>query len=337
MTGTDVKDLFDGLVTTAPEPCGDAVAEVHRRVGRRGRLVPVAIGLATVVALLAAVGVVSTFRRSGSAPPATPLNTSAEQSALAAGREFAGSFFTVDYRDVDRYSEAVEAGSTGEFRRNFSGKRTELRATLTQVRSVASADVRAAAARAVTPTSATALVVVDQSVRNTVSKEQPAVNRFRIREELRLVNGRWLVEALDPVVGGGPGGCADPTAAPEQAALLAQTCVATERVFSFDYRTLNGDLAAQRAVTTGPFTDEVEQVTGPALRPVAAKEHVRVQATAADAAVEQADSTSATVLVFLNQTVTVGVLPEPRIDRNRVEVSMTKVDGRWLISGLRAL
>ena len=62
-----------------------------------------------------------------------------------------------------------------------------------------------------------------------------------------------------------------------------------------------------------------------------------VDASASTAAVERLDGDTATVLVFLNQSVTSDLQPQPRIDRNRVEVAMQQVDGRWLAAGIKAL
>jgi len=115
--------------------------------------------------------------------------------------------------------------------------------------------------------------------------------------------------------------------------------LATARLFSFDYRKLDEDLAAQRAQTTGDFTREVETLTGPNLRPVAAKVQAVVQAVALNSAVvEDGDGKGdVQVLVFLNQAVTSNLLPAPRLDRNRVVASMREVNGQWKVAGIRAL
>src|SRR4051794_1884859 len=102
----------------------------------------------------------------------------------------------------------------------------------------------------------------------------------------------------------------------EAARQAADTAVA--RLFSFDYKKLDADLAAHRAQTTGDFTNEVEKVTGRALRPIAAKEHVVVQAVSLGSAVIDDSGSDVQVLVFLNQAVTLDLLPAPRLDRNRV-------------------
>jgi Mce-associated membrane protein len=45
-------------------------------------------------------------------------------------------------------------------------------------------------------------------------------------------------------------------------------------------------------------------------------------------------TTRATVLVFVDQTVTNSQLKAPRLDRSRVEVTLVNSHGRWLINNL---
>lgn len=345
MSDTEVRDLLDRLAATAPEPVGDPVAEVYRRLGhhvhrrRRARrgLVPIAVAFATVVALLTAVGVTALVGRDDDPTPLAGPGPQTSDAVVAAARQFAATFFTFDYRDIDAYVGEVEAGSTGQFREDFAARQPDLTSTLTQVQSVATGKVLSIGAREVTPTSARVLAVADQDVTNKTSQGKPVTNRYRMSLEMRLVDGRWLVQGLEPMVGGEPGNCPDPTDTPDRDQLLRQTCAATERLFSFDYRTLEADLAAQRAVTTGTFTNEVEAQTSPAIRIVAARIQAHVEAAASAAAIVRQDGTTATVLVFVDQSVTSRALPAPRVDRNRLEVSMTRVGDRWLVSGVKAL
>jgi hypothetical protein len=334
MTGTEMKDLLDGLAVTAPDPTGDPVAEVHRRIGRRRparRLVPVLVALATVAAVLAAVGVVRlTGRSERPTPPAVPPTPAAGQAALNAARAFTTLFFTFDYRTIDRYSDDVEAGSTGTFRSDFQRKRRELSLTLRDARGVTHGTVLASAARDVTPSTATVLVVADQSETNAIAPTS-ATSRFRLLERLNLVDGRWLVRDLSPVVAAGSVPCTDGST------LLTQACAAISRLFGFDYHTLDADLAAQQAVATGAYTAQLATQNGPQLRSLARRDHVVTRITAGPAAVERQDATSAVVLAFVNRTVSSDVQKQPRVDRNRLEVSLTRDGDRWLVSGVKAL
>jgi Mce-associated membrane protein len=54
----------------------------------------------------------------------------------------------------------------------------------------------------------------------------------------------------------------------------------------------------------------------------------------ADAAIKSATNTKVEVLLFLDQSITNAVNPEPRIDRLRIMMTMERVDNRWLLSKL---
>jgi Mce-associated membrane protein len=56
--------------------------------------------------------------------------------------------------------------------------------------------------------------------------------------------------------------------------------------------------------------------------------------TVVDAALKSTTKTKVEVLLFVDQSITNAVNPEPRIDRNRVEMTMELVDNRWLASKL---
>jgi hypothetical protein len=178
---------------------------------------------------------------------------------------------------------------------------------------------------------------VKQNSRDDSAPGPIRVQQHEVAMTLRLVNGRWLAETFPAASEGHAVGCTDAFASSESNQLLEQTCAAAEKLFSFDYRTLDTDFAAQRAVATGPFRDEVSRVTSPAVAPLARKEHVSVTVQVSDAAIERQTPATATVLVFLNQDVKNDLVTTTRVDRNRVELTMTKVDGRWLVSGIRAL
>ena len=100
---------------------------------------------------------------------------------------------------------------------------------------------------------------------------------------------------------------------------------------------LDADFAAQKAQTTGDFSNEVDKVTNPAVRPLATKEHVVVQAVSVASATVDDPGPDVQVIIFLNQAVTLDLLPAPRLDRNRVLASMRLVDGQWKVAGIKAL
>lgn len=257
--------------------------------------------------------------------------------ALTAGTDFASLFFTMDYRTLDDYSDRVEAGSTGSFRSDFAAKRGELRRLLSEQRSTSQGRVLVAAVRDVEPTSATVLVAADQDVHSTATGGKPVSNRYRVAERLRLIDGRWLVEDLEPIVGTFENGCPDTSAGADRAELLRQSCSDIERLYSYDYRSIDADVATQLSTTTGSLHEQIVTTTGATLRRLAPKEQVTVAGKVDTAAVEHFSGDTATVLVFLDQAVTNRQLPAPRLDRNRLEVTMQRVEGRWLVADVKAL
>jgi Mce-associated membrane protein len=251
-----------------------------------------------------------------------------------AGRQFAQVFLSPDYRRIDDYNRQVADASTGAFHDDFVSKEADLRQLVTKAHSVAQGNVLAAASRDVTAGTATLLVVADQSVQNKLSAGKSTVLRSRVIVRLQQVDGRWLVNGFEPVIAGGPG-CVDRFAAGDSNDLLSQTCADIARLFSVDYRSLDWDIPAQRAVVTDQTL--VSDMWSDEALSLARREHLSVTALVSDAAIEQQSPTAATLLVFPDQTVRNDALSVPRIDRNRLRVTMTKVDGRWLVSGLHAL
>lgn len=56
-----------------------------------------------------------------------------------------------------------------------------------------------------------------------------------------------------------------------------------------------------------------------------------------DSAIASASTDKVVVLVFIDQTVTNMAVPDPRIDRSRIKMTMDKVDGRWRASKVQLL
>jgi Mce-associated membrane protein len=109
-------------------------------------------------------------------------------------------------------------------------------------------------------------------------------------------------------------------------------------LFSYDYRKLDKDLAAARSVTTGAFTADYDQVSVPAVKPLAAKYQVVVVASVlGGSVVDDTKPTSIKVLLFLNQTVKNSQLAAPRVDANRTVLTMQKVGTSWKVAGVDAI
>ena len=111
-------------------------------------------------------------------------------------------------------------------------------------------------------------------------------------------------------------------------------------ILGYDYRSVDQSIRRARASTTGAFRKEYDE-TAKKLLPESKQLKAIVQATVGSSAVMSASSDRVVVLLFVDQATVKQVpgekTPTTRIDQSRVRVTMTKVDGKWLVSELAAL
>jgi Mce-associated membrane protein len=111
-------------------------------------------------------------------------------------------------------------------------------------------------------------------------------------------------------------------------------------ILGYDYRSIDASIQRARASTTGAFRKEYDE-TAKKLLPESKQVKAIVQATVGSSAVMSASSDRVVVLLFVDQATVKQVpgekTPTTRIDQSRVRVTMTKVDGKWLVSELAAL
>jgi Mce-associated membrane protein len=124
------------------------------------------------------------------------------------------------------------------------------------------------------------------------------------------------------------------TAASVDAVATAKTAV-TE-ILSYDYRTLDKDIATAKNAATGDFLREYSS-TASRLLSQAKQLKAVVQASVASMSVVSASETRVVVLGFVDQATIKAGDKQTRIDQNRVRLTMQKVEGRWLVAGLDAL
>ncbi|MET7622316.1 hypothetical protein [Streptomyces sp. NPDC005408] len=126
---------------------------------------------------------------------------------------------------------------------------------------------------------------------------------------------------------------------------LAAAQQAAPVVLSYDYRRLDKDFAAARGLLTGKFRDEYGRTTTRVVAPTAAKYHGVVKATvvkppgggAPAASVVSASPEKAVVLLFVNQVTTSTQVTGPRLDLNRVRMTLTRTSDGWKVSAVDAL
>ncbi|MEU7305821.1 hypothetical protein AB0950_07370 [Streptomyces sp. NPDC007189] len=126
---------------------------------------------------------------------------------------------------------------------------------------------------------------------------------------------------------------------------LAAARKAAPVVLSYDYRHLDRDFARARALLTGHFRDQYGRTTKAVVAPTATKYHGVVKATVAAptdggapaASVVSATPDKAVVLLFVNQVTQSTRVPQPRLDLNRVRLTLTHTSAGWKVSGVDAL
>jgi Mce-associated membrane protein len=120
------------------------------------------------------------------------------------------------------------------------------------------------------------------------------------------------------------------TAAAGSAALAAARSYAVT-LTSVDTKNIDQNFAQVLDGATGEFKDMYSQ-SATQLRQVLIDNKAVSHGTVVDAAIKSTTKTKVEVLLFVDQSISNVVNPEPRIDRNRVEMTMELIDKRWLAS-----
>jgi Mce-associated membrane protein len=116
-------------------------------------------------------------------------------------------------------------------------------------------------------------------------------------------------------------------------AVLAQARSQVVDMTSFDYLTLDDDIEQIRRVTTGDLEEEsVDQLDSRRQELTDAQVIVNTEVIAAG--VTQADADDATVMLVIQSTRESAAAQQPEVAKYRIEVTLVKEDGRWLLSGL---
>jgi Mce-associated membrane protein len=105
----------------------------------------------------------------------------------------------------------------------------------------------------------------------------------------------------------------------------------TVALLSYHPDTVEQQLGAARDLTTGEFRNSYTQLTNEVVIPGARQKQISAVATIPAAASVSASDNHAVVMVFVNQTTTIG-RDAPTQSTSSIRVTMDKVDGRWLIS-----
>jgi Mce-associated membrane protein len=165
-------------------PDGAGAPLVSSRVRRAWRLVDAAL-VVLVLAALVAVGL------SARGVLADRADDAARADALAAARQLAVSFTSLDYRTYDQGARRLAESAAGQLRQQLTDSTGALRKAMTTNRSVSHGTVLDAAVVDGDRDSARVLLVVDADVTNT-SSTTPTARHYRIQLDLTRQGDRWL-------------------------------------------------------------------------------------------------------------------------------------------------
>jgi Mce-associated membrane protein len=102
-------------------------------------------------------------------------------------------------------------------------------------------------------------------------------------------------------------------------------------VFAYDYQTVERSLTAAYALLTPDYRQEFQKSANAQIIPEAKKREVVVQANVVGTGIMTAKRHSASVLVYLNRTVT-DKSRQPLYDGSRLRVDFKKIGKQWLIA-----
>lgn len=171
----------------------------------------------------------------------------------------------------------------------------------------------------------------------------PADDRAPASPPRRRPDPRLLVAALVVVVLAVTAGLLAVRARAEERLERARTAAlaAAEShavvLLSYDHRTLDRDFARARTVLTGPFAEDYATTTEEVVRPSAEQVKAVVTAEVAASSVVRASADRVVVLLFVDQTTTSTRLDGPKIDLNRVRMTLQRVGQEWRVSAVDAL
>jgi Mce-associated membrane protein len=116
-----------------------------------------------------------------------------------------------------------------------------------------------------------------------------------------------------------------------RAALPKLAATEIPQVFAYDYQTVERSLAEVYPWLTPDYRQEFQKSANAQIIPEAKKREVVVQANVVGVGVMSAKRESASVMVYLNRTVT-DKTRQPLYDGSRLRVDFKKIGEKWLIA-----
>jgi Mce-associated membrane protein len=117
-----------------------------------------------------------------------------------------------------------------------------------------------------------------------------------------------------------------------QEAALAAATEGAVALLSYSPESIDRDLAAAKSHLTGEFLTYYSEFVDQIVKPATKQKAVKSTAAVTRAAVSEMHPDSAVVLLFVNQTSTSSERPEPSLLASSVLVTVTDVNGHWLVA-----
>ncbi len=105
---------------------------------------------------------------------------------------------------------------------------------------------------------------------------------------------------------------------------------------TYSYQNLDNNMSMVRAHSAGEFSGQYQQVASN-LKDLILKYQSNSSAKIIQAGLVNGNRDTAEVIVFLDQTVTNTNSPQPRVDRNRMQLSLIRQDGEWKLSNVQLM
>jgi Mce-associated membrane protein len=115
-------------------------------------------------------------------------------------------------------------------------------------------------------------------------------------------------------------------------AVVSSASDGTVAMLSYSPDSLDKDFAAAKSHLSGDFLSYYNQFTEQIVAPAAKQKSLKTTARVLGAAVQELHPDSAVVLVLVDQSTTSNDNPGPSIASSSVLVSLTRVNGNWLIT-----
>lgn len=109
------------------------------------------------------------------------------------------------------------------------------------------------------------------------------------------------------------------------------------KLLSYDHRNFDKDISEAKNNTTGTFRKDYLETTRSVVAAQAKENEVVVRARVVGASVIDAEPDRVVTLLLVNQATQSNRVDGTEVDKNRVRMTLKRVDGQWLASDLAAL